>query len=285
MLQNIRLVKCSLGIVTALSIFASPLANAQSSQYKRKAKPAAKKSAGKKAPAKSGSATNQKLDIENLEKRYWAPKDTEFKVVQNRKFNKAKRYNLSVMGGTLFNDSFSEGDNLLISSTHYFDEHNGLEVRLEFPNQRPNEGAKEVQAKGGNPDQNFEDWAFSVNYNWIPFYGKISVLDNKIIYFDMAVYAGLGYVKYTQQVKDDYSHFAETLGSASFNFGISQQYFLSKHWALKLDVSSRYYKEERRLYQDGTSQGSFNQFNTYILFGGTYFFGSGDKEQVVGGKK
>ena len=165
MLQNVRLVKCCLGIVTALSILVSSQADAQSSQYKRKSKPATKKAVGKKNSAKTSSATNQKLDIENLEKRYWAPKDTEFKVVQNRKFNKAKRFNLSVMGGTLFNDSFSEGDNLLLSSTHYFDEHNGVEVRLEFPNQRPNEGAKEVQAKGGNPDQNFEDWALSVNYN------------------------------------------------------------------------------------------------------------------------
>lgn len=279
MLQNTRLIRSELVIAFLLTFGMMGSAFAQTSQYQRKAAP----KAAKKKKSSKKAATNQKLDIENLEKRYWAPKDTEFKVVQNRKFTKAKRFNLSLAGGVLFNDSFSEGTTLMLSSTHYFNEHNGIEVRVEIPSQSPNEGAKEVQNKGGNPDQNFEDWALGVHYNWIPFYGKISVLDEKIIYFDMAVYAGFGYVQYTQQVAS--GNVSDTIGTASFNFGVSQQFFINSSLALKLDVASRFYREERRLYQDGTSQGSFNQLNTYIMFGGTYFFGGGSKTPVNGGKK
>ena len=271
----------------SLVLFSS-IAAAQSSQYKRK-QTTPKATATKAASSKAGTpntaaekpASNQKLNIEDLEKRYWAPKDTEFKVVQNRKFSKEGRFNLSLGTGILFNDTFSTGTNLFLSSTHYFNEHHGVELRFEMPNQTQNEGTRQVQSVGGEPDQNFEDWALAVNYNWIPFYGKISVLDEKIIYFDMAIYAGLGAVQYTQQGVAN----TRSLNSFSFNFGVSQQYFLSKNWALKLDVSTRLYNEQRIEFQSSADLGTFKQLNTYILFGGTYFFGSGDKTPSLGGMK
>ena len=140
--------------VLCMALIAPGLSYAQSSQYKRKE---TKKSTSK-AAVKSKKATNQKLNLDQLEKRYWAPKDTEFKVVQNRKFKKAKRYNVTLMGGVLFNDPFVESTNLSLSTAWYFDEHSGVEVRFENYASKLGEGSSSVLSKGGHPDINFEKW-------------------------------------------------------------------------------------------------------------------------------
>lgn len=245
---------------------------AQTNQYKRKA--TKKKATSSRSKAK---ATNQKLNLEDLEKRYWAPKDTEFKVVQNRKFKKAKRYNVTLMGGVLFNDPFIEGTNLGLSTAYYFDEHHGIEVRYEHYNHAMGEAGEQVIEKGGRPDLNFEKWYLGAAYSWIPFYGKISVLDSKIIYFDMAFSAGLGLIEYEQQSQSSFA--AKTKTAVAVNLDLSQQFFIHKNWALRLDARTKIYQEDRIRNSDGTSLGSATQVNTYIMFGATYFFdGKGGKK-------
>ena len=68
-------------------------ANAQSDQYKRAKPKASKKAAGKSS--KKATKTD-KVDISDLEQKYWAPKDTDFSVVQNRTYTKEKRFTFSL---------------------------------------------------------------------------------------------------------------------------------------------------------------------------------------------
>ena len=44
---------------------------------------------------KKTSATEEKVDISDLEQKYWAPKDVEFNVVQNRLYSKAGRFGIT----------------------------------------------------------------------------------------------------------------------------------------------------------------------------------------------
>src|SRR5687768_17351365 len=93
--------------VTALVVMMASSAFAQNKAYQRK-KPAADATAVPAAPGaptvKKGDAgqpadaagvkkpESEKLDIQGLEEKYWAPKDTDFSVVQNRTYTKAKRF-------------------------------------------------------------------------------------------------------------------------------------------------------------------------------------------------
>src|SRR5690349_4425346 len=105
------------GILAAFALFLiSSVSFGQSDQYKRE-KPAAKKEDSKKdagkpgAPAAPGTAAkpddkSDKLDISDLEQKYWAPKDTDFSVVQNRTYTKAGKLGVSLMTGPIINDTF-----------------------------------------------------------------------------------------------------------------------------------------------------------------------------------
>ena len=50
-----------------------------------------------------------KLDLKKLEDKYWAAKDTDFSVVQNRTYTKEGRAFLSLSYGPLMNDPYSYG--------------------------------------------------------------------------------------------------------------------------------------------------------------------------------
>jgi hypothetical protein len=61
--------------------------------------PSSKKSFGT-ATASPSPNPDKKVDISDLENRYWTAKDTEFSVVQNRLYTKAKRFSVTLQGGT-----------------------------------------------------------------------------------------------------------------------------------------------------------------------------------------
>lgn len=239
-------------------VISSTKVYAQASQYKRAEKPASTKK-----------KSNEKLDISDLEKRYWAPKDTEFKVVQNRKFTKANRYQFSLAMGKVINDVFEEGSATSLSFGYFFDEKNGVEVLYESYDLSDNDVTAQVKSAGGAPEFGSEKTFYGVKYNWIPFYGKLSVLDSNIIYFDMALSAGLGMMNYEQ----DRATAANPSASAvALIVDITQQYFFTKHFSLRVDFKNRIYNEEKINSDTGVSLGSSTRFSTYIMFGGTYYY-------------
>ncbi|MEO0335372.1 MAG: hypothetical protein AAF202_03205, partial [Pseudomonadota bacterium] len=56
---------------------------------------------GQKAKEEKKKTAGDRVDISDLENKYWAPKDTDFKVVQNRLYTKEKRFSLSTGIGIL----------------------------------------------------------------------------------------------------------------------------------------------------------------------------------------
>src|SRR5262249_33727675 len=120
-------------------------ASAQTNQYKRKSPP---KPAAPTAPADSktsaatpgdqkASAPNAtqptaaggKVDVSDLEKKYSVPKDTEFQVVQNRTYTKAKRFALSASVAQMINDYYSSGYVYDITANYYFSERYGAQLQ------------------------------------------------------------------------------------------------------------------------------------------------------------
>ncbi|MBX7232502.1 MAG: outer membrane beta-barrel domain-containing protein [Bdellovibrionales bacterium] len=231
---------------------------------------------GKSAKGKT-ERIDDKLDITDIEKKYWAPKDTDFSVVQNRSYTKEKRFSISLGYGPQVNDGFTEGYSTGITGNYFFSERHGIQIDYISSNYSNSNATEGFIGQGGSPNYGKVSGYYGVGYNWIPFYAKMSVIGKKIIYFDMSFTPLLGMTQYdaiTRTKPVDKS-------SLTYGFEVSQWFFISSHFAVRVDLRQTWYNEE--ILQNYGSSGSGNpvtgtklrdhfQDNTLLLFGGTFFF-------------
>lgn len=232
------------------------------------------------AQSKDGAASkdSDKLDLRRLEDKYWAAKDTDFSVVQNRTYTKAGRAFVSVSYGPLINDEWSIGRMTNFTGGYYFSERFGVEVAHENGDLKKNDGIVQIEQYNGlHPNYNKFVSYTSVNAIWVPFYAKMSFLDRAIVYFDMQFALGLGNMTYENQI-DPSEGSNEKKTSFGYNFDFTQQLFFSEHWAVRLDVKNKWSKQDLvryRLQGSGAVDrdlGSSNRQDTSFLLGVTFFF-------------
>lgn len=239
----------------------------------------AKKAAAKKADAKTvqkSQKDGEKLDISDLEKKYWAPNDTDFSVVQNRTYSKDKRFAASVNYGKIINDTYTQGDVFGVNLNYYFSERQGIE--LNYLGEASFEASDSITAfreefnTPATPNHNRLTSYYGISYNWVPIYAKMSLLGKKIVYFDMAFKFGLGLTNYEQQRENPTNN--EEDDAFTYSFGVTQTIFLSKHWSIKADYVGYFYKENLLQYGGVSRQeaGSRNNNSTYLTLGLQYFF-------------
>ncbi len=273
------------GILLAFCLMGS-YAHAQNKQYQR---PSSKKSASdsKLTPAKEGSKDaakkssensdekSDKLDISDLEQKYWAPKDTDFSVVQNRTYTKAKKHSGTLMYGSLLNDNWNEGANLGFKYNYYFDERQGVEVSYIQSNASDSDEVKKVQelSSGGGikPDYITPESMISVGYNFVPFYAKMSFMGRKILYFDMQITPWLGQATYSQNAVAGTGKNGNEVTELAYGIDITQYFFVNKNFALRFDYHNRWHNQEVIGYQSGDVVRSDTTHSSIIFFGLTYF--------------
>jgi outer membrane beta-barrel protein len=258
---------------------------AQASQYQRAKKrtesapPVATPSNSVGAAAPVANKASDKVDISDLEQKYWAPKDVEFSVVQNRLYSKAKRFAVTPHIGPLVTDSFSSGMVYGLTTGYYFSERHGVEVTYDYyklENSTVLQGY--INQNAVQPDFNRQKDFFGLSYNWVPLYAKASLLDKEIIYYDLSISPGIGYQRYTQQVEGDDG---EVKGSPTLTLDIGQHFFLSRNLALRFDVRNRFYNDQVVKYrtQGGKTKGEpikeKGNHSVTVQFGLTYYFGFG----------
>lgn len=271
--------------ITTISLLASlgltEPAQAQSGQYKRKkesvpataATQAPTSAADAKAPAADpGKKESEKLDISELTDKYWAPQDTDFSVVQNRTYTKAKRVGASLLAGPVINDSFNEGIAYGLLLNYYFDERYGIELQYVKSDTDDSDTVKKFRGLSGGgtrPDFNREKDFMGIGFNWVPFYAKMSFLGKKIIYFDMQLTPVIGMTKYEQlsDVRTDEK------SSFTYGFNLTQFFFFSNNLAVRADVQNRYYKAEVLNFSTGAvaRKGDSADSQNFLL-GITYFY-------------
>jgi hypothetical protein len=190
-------------ISAALMVAFSQAAVAQ--QKGKKAQPAP---APAVAPAASSptapAAKNDKVDISDLENKYWAPKDTDFSVVQNRTYTKDGRIFLTGHYGQMVNDQYSEGTLTGGSLNYFFSERYGIQATYLAGDLKNSQGTNDLIngfGSGVTPNHGKLSSYYGVGFSWVPFYAKMSFLGKKIIYFDMAITPTLGMTQYDQQIE------------------------------------------------------------------------------------
>jgi outer membrane beta-barrel protein len=213
---------------------------------------------------------NDKVDVTDLEKKYWASKDTDFSVVQNRLYTKANRFALSLQYGTLVNDPWSDGPTISGSLGYYFSERFGLEAHYQKTNSVDNKAASGLKAnQSGQPNHGKIMGYQGVSANWVPFYAKMSVLNGSIIYFDMAISPGFGITNYEQQ---------RDAGNVSMNaptvsLDITQSFFFSKYAAFRVDYKNRWFQEEIvRFRAPSATVNTETAQTSVLLFGFTFYY-------------
>ena len=211
---------------------------------------------------------NEKVDVADLEKKYWASKDTDFSVVQNRIYTKANRFALSLQYGTLVNDPWSDGPTMSGNLAYYFSERLGLEAHYEKTNSVDNKALINLKAQSGTANRGKIMGFQGLSANWVPFYAKMSVLNGTIIYFDMAISPGVGVTNYDQQLlSGNQSKTAPTL-----SLDITQSFFFNKYMAFRIDYKNRWFQEQILSYNTGASVSTETSQTSLLLFGLTFFY-------------
>jgi outer membrane beta-barrel protein len=182
-----------------------------------------------------------KLDVSGLENKYWAAKDTDFNVVQNRMFSKAGRFALTGQYGMYANDPWSTGPTFAGDLNYYFSERYGVELDYSKTSSTNNAATSNLMSQqGGAPNHNELKQFYGAEFNWVPFYAKISVLNSSIVYFDMSISPGIGMVDYQQQLIEG----GPDKTAPAFSLDIAQHYFLSKYLAIRVDYKNLWYNEQ-----------------------------------------
>lgn len=219
---------------------------------------------------------SDKVDLKKLEEKYWAAKDSDYAVVQNRTYTKATRPYLSLSYGPLINDSYSIGRMSNLALGYFFSERWGFEFSYEKGDLKDNDGVTKYRDQYGvQVDYNKFISSKSVQAIFVPLYAKMSFLDKSILYFDIQFALGLGQIEYEVQRNIG----ATTLNTTSFNFDVTQQLFFHEHWALRLDIKNKWSSQERHRYQLSGTQteadrklSNIQNQDTTLLLGVTFFY-------------
>jgi outer membrane beta-barrel protein len=165
----------------------------------------------------------ESVDISGLEEDYWRPNKDELEVVQNRRFEKAHKWELALQYGIFqgqdFVDSKSVGGTLTYNLTNMF----FVEGSYFKINNSQNALLRSIQNQFGfTPDFNQEDRQYMLGVGWTPIYAKFALIGKEISHFEMYVEPGIGM-----------THTADNHLRGHFTIG--QKFFLTQHLLLRLD--------------------------------------------------
>lgn len=226
---------------------------------------------GPKATPAPASNAGDKLDVTDLEKKYWAAKDSDFNVVQNRLFSKANRFSLSGSYGMGVNESWSETPTMAFNLGYYFSERWGVELNYTSTASKDNKDVERLKVQGGYPNHNLVKDFYGVSVNWVPFYAKMSFLNSSIVYFDMGVSLGAGMMSYEQLRENE----GGTVSTPAVTLDLTQQFFLNKWLAIRADYKHRFYNEETLWYRANSAvrvdSTSLNH-NSLLMLGLTVYY-------------
>lgn len=196
-------------------------------------------------------AQSKKINTRQLVEDYWTPQEKKYSLIQKRYYVKEGRPMFSLTGASHINDRYSDGYAGTVSLGYYFTEKLGIEGHYSMSGLSDNNLVDELEDLGGGSA--FPNHGKTISYigaslNYSPIYAKMSLLGYKILYFDLILSGHLGQTTYEQMHQDgDISQTAMTFG-----LGVSQIFYLNRHWSMRLDFTNRWYNSEVIDYTSGS---------------------------------
>lgn len=227
----------------------------------------------------------EQVDLKKLEDKYWAAKDDEYGVIQNRTFSKTGKMYASLVYGPLINDPFAKAKANGGMLGYFINEDFGVELSYLSYGSAQNDtvSSYESQFGGAKPDFNLVKSSKALSVTYTPFYAKMAFMNIGIVYFDMGFTLGLGQTDYEiQKVNKDglgnKSQANEMQTSSNYEIGFVQQLFINRNVAFRLDIKNSYYQQTTKQYEIGIGapessrlSGSKSANDTTITIGLTLF--------------
>ena len=229
--------------------------------------------------------SSDKLNVKQLEKKFWSSKDTKFKVVQNRAYPKKGRLSLGMQAGGWQGDSLSKGFSFVGDLAYYFSEQWGVSASFmnysledsPFTESFNEDFSKLANTSGLKPNHNKVTGANTLSLLWIPFYAKMSLMGTSIVYFDMGVALGVGQTTYEQQVHEKHGGNVKK-EAIHLSLDIFQYFFINRSFAFRFDVKTQRMSQGRTAFTYSASNADKRDLGeesftyTSLMFGLSAFF-------------
>ena len=185
---------------------------------------------------------------------------SEFKqvsVIQKRYLPRTGRFQAYIGPAMTLNDPWFNVMGASLKLGYNFTETWGIEGNYSFMSTDKTMALKELSKENNITTENF---VYVKNYytlgiNWTPLYGKMTWLNEKIVYYDIYFNVGFGGTEIQTGDKQD-----------TFSLSAGQIFSISKAYAFRWDLSWNFFDAE----QVDTSQGTYN--NVIISAGFSFFF-------------
>ena len=190
----------------------------------------------------------------------------EVSIIQKKFLPKTERFQLFAAGGTTTNSPWFLNLGLKVNLGYYFTESIGVELSGIFLSNSEREVAKEIRENNQLQPEKFINTKnyYGIDFVWAPIYGKLTMLNNRIIPFDMYFSAGGG-TSSTNSLEGNVP---------TIHIGMGQIFAISKSMAFRWDYSLTTFQATPIPDSVLTTFGAGvkNNYNDLILTAGLSFF-------------
>ncbi len=177
----------------------------------------------------------------------WLDPDKKIYVLQNRKYRKARKINLSLLGGSGIAETYRQTWQIEPRLGVWFNEDWGVEAffvnRWNTPN-NAYQALVEATGSGLSPLIREVNTMYGALLNWAPWYAKINVF-NSILYFDWTFSLGVGMMNTSigPKTKTDPSSAAQWVDQNLFAvyLGTGQIFHLSQKFDIRFEGMGHFY--------------------------------------------
>jgi outer membrane beta-barrel protein len=192
----------------------------------------------------------------------WLDPDKKIYVLQNRRYRKAGRAQLSAMGGFGLSNSYRDSIVGDVRGTYYFSEMFGFEAYFNYVKDSPN-SVYEALVQTGTPvlpGSRRIDSSFGAALHYAPWYAKINVF-NAILYFDWYFTLGAARLQtaFDERVNSSDSEAFVDEPKTAVVIGTGQQFHLNETWVFRIDLKSEIYRA--RVQRSSAEQTYFSNIN------------------------
>ncbi|MBN2693666.1 outer membrane beta-barrel domain-containing protein [bacterium] len=175
------------------------------------------------------SLLGEDIAVQKLEKE---EKIDAINVIQKKIIQNKNKVELFPAFGISINDPFLQTFSFAGALGFHFQENFYIELFGGVSRTIDQASAKELQKESNTaPELAFYEYFGDLNFVWIPISGKFSFLDYSILYFELYLTSGLGYLK------------TNVTDALSMNIGLGQKYYLSNWLAFRFEIKDHIYTE------------------------------------------
>ena len=204
----------------------------------------------------------------------WLDQDKKIFVLQNRRYFKTNKLNISAGAGVTTSGAFVDSFNVAGRLSFFFTESMGVEFLYSKNSGKENDTAEAVRNPGGagsTPFRRIVDQYYGGYFSWSPFYAKVNTF-NKIIYLDWLINVGVVQMAETNNREEviaggvgNFSDTEETYIAPSWNMAL--KFYLNENIDLRLDLVAIHFQAKSALNLSSGSEQWFSHYDTSVSLG------------------